>query len=125
MHWVLLLFWMFLIFYLSSIPNLSSGLKEDFVLRKFAHIFEFFVLASLFFNAFLKTKITSIKELKKGKKAGWSAFLTFIYAGSDEFHQSFVFGRHGSFVDWLFWDFLGIVIFLCVYFYFFSRAKQN
>ncbi len=123
MHWVLLLFWMFLIFYLSSIPNLSSGLKEDFVLRKFAHIFEFFVLASLFFNAFLKTKISFIQQLKNNKKAFWSAFLTFIYAGSDEFHQSFVFGRNGSFIDWLFWDFLGIVIFLCVYLYFFSRAK--
>ncbi len=125
MHWILLFFWVCLIFYLSSIPNLSSGLKEDFFLRKAAHIFEYFVLTLLFLNAFLKTKIHFIQKSTNNKKAFFSGIFSFLYASTDEFHQSFVEGRHGSLIDLFLYDLLGVLIFLCLYFYLFSRSKQN
>jgi VanZ family protein len=74
------------IFALSSVPSLSSGLGEwDYVLRKCAHMTEYAVLAALLYRALER-------ELP--------AFLgTVAYAATDELHQHFVRGRHASAVD--------------------------
>lgn len=88
-----LILWMAMIFWFSSIPNLSSGLEEDFALRKLAHCLEYAVLAFLFFRV-LSGKVKNF----------WSAFwgaiiLSIIYAITDEYHQTFVFGRSGEIKD--------------------------
>jgi VanZ family protein len=71
--WLPVVLWASLIFALSSVPSLSSGLGGwDYVLRKCAHVTEYAVLAFL---------------------AG------VLYAASDELHQSFVRGRHASPID--------------------------
>ncbi|HYF24837.1 MAG TPA: VanZ family protein [Baekduia sp.] len=75
-----------LIFFLSAQPDLSTGLGwGDLVLRKAAHMT---VFASLF--------LLWLRALRS-----WPAALavTFLYAVSDEWHQSFVDGRHGTPTD--------------------------
>lgn len=74
-------------------PNLESGLDQDFLLRKFAHIFEYFVLTLLIFHAVFKSK--------QNKKTALflAAVSSLLYAMSDEYHQTFVFGRSGNVTD--------------------------
>jgi VanZ family protein len=84
--WLPVVLWAALIFALSSVPSLSSGLGGwDYVLRKCAHMTEYAVLAFLLARAI-------------GREA--PAFVAgVLYAVSDELHQSFVRGRHASPVD--------------------------
>lgn len=104
LNWFLLIFWMGLIFYLSGQPFLSSGFtpKEDFILRKIAHIGEFAILTFLFFRALKNHKIFSNPIL-------WSAIFSIIYAISDEVHQLFVLGRAGKAED-VITDGIGVLI---------------
>ena len=81
-----MLLWAGVIFAVSSIPSLNSGLGTwDYVLRKCAHLTEYGILAVLLVRAI-------------GSYA-WAFALAVAYAGTDEFHQTFVRGRHGSPVD--------------------------
>ena len=84
--WLPVLAWAALIFAFSSVPNLSTGLGGwDLVLRKLAHTAEYAVLGAL---------------LVRATGRSWLALgLGVLYAASDEFHQTFVRGRHGSPVD--------------------------
>jgi VanZ family protein len=85
-RWLPVVVWMGVIFAFSSIPSLNSGLGTwDYVLRKGAHMTEYAVLACLLARA-------------TGSLA-WAFGLTVAYAATDEFHQTFVRGRHGSPVD--------------------------
>jgi VanZ family protein len=84
--WAPVVVWAALIFALSSVPSLSTGLGLwDTILRKGAHAVEYAVLGALL----LRTRI------------GWRAALAvgIAYAASDEVHQRFVRGRHASPVD--------------------------
>lgn len=84
--WLPVVLWATLIFGLSSIPSLNSGLGVwDTILRKGAHATEYAVLAALLLRAL------------GNAPAAW--VLAIAYAASDEFHQTFVRGRHGSPVD--------------------------
>jgi VanZ family protein len=84
--WVPVLLWAGIIFTLSSIPHLSSGLGTwDYVLRKGAHITEYAVLAALLLRA-LGREVPAF-------------FAALAYAASDELHQHFVRGRHAAPVD--------------------------
>jgi VanZ family protein len=84
--WLPVVAWAGVIFTLSSIPSLSSGLGDwDYVLRKCAHMTEYAVLGGLLLRA-LESELPS--------------FLAAVaYAASDELHQHFVRGRHASPVD--------------------------
>jgi VanZ family protein len=78
--------WAALIFALSSIPSLSTGLGTwDYVLRKCAHVTEYAIFAALLVRAL-------------GREV--PAFLVAVgYAVTDEIHQHFVRGRHASPID--------------------------
>lgn len=99
---------------MSKSPVLSSGInrlinigKVDFVVRKFAHMFLYFILAILIYLA-LKNKY--------GIKAYiYSLIGSFIYACTDEIHQLFIPGRSGEFKDVLV-DSLGALIGLMLIF---------
>ena len=84
--WAPVVGWAAVIFALSSIPSLSTGLGVwDTVLRKGAHTVEYAVLGALLLRAF---------------GARLPALLVGVaYAASDELHQHFVRGRHASPVD--------------------------
>jgi VanZ family protein len=94
--WLPVIVWMGVIFTFSSIPDLKSGLKEDFVLRKIAHILEFAILTFLLFRAISAQG----GPAPGGNKAViYSLIIALFYAFSDEFHQSFIRGRECSFRD--------------------------
>ena len=81
--WAPVVAWAALIFALSSIPHLGTGLGTwDTVLRKCAHATEYAVLAALLLRALGNVPAAFV--------------LTVVYAATDEFHQTFVRGRHGS-----------------------------
>lgn len=94
-----------MIFALSSVPQLESGLEQDYVLRKFAHMAEFGILAHLFWRVFRRL---SSRDLDARLVAAWSAIL---YAFTDELHQQFVAGRHGSAGD-IAIDSIGVFLFV-------------
>jgi VanZ family protein len=86
---------MALIFFFSAQESLDSGLGTiDLIGRKLFHFGEYALLTFLWWRAF-RTRLS-------GERAILAAFLvTVAYAATDEFHQTFVDGRHGSPVDWL------------------------
>jgi VanZ family protein len=80
------LVWAAVIFALSSVPELGTGLGGwDLVLRKIAHAAEFALLGALLARA--------------TGRAGPAFAIGVLYAVSDEVHQSFVPGRLGSPLD--------------------------
>lgn len=89
--------WMGLIFYLSSIPSLKSGVEDlsaEIIIRKSAHILEFAVLAFLFW------RIAHIGENLDRKRAFGTAFIMAVaFAVSDEVHQGFINDRSGQIID--------------------------
>jgi VanZ family protein len=93
---------MALTFYLSDQPHLSTGLGVwDLILRKAAHMTEFGLLWFLWWRAL-------------GYGARWPAVvITLAYAATDEYHQTFVAGRHGSPVDWAI-DAVGVAIAIAI-----------
>lgn len=100
-YWLPVIAWMGLIFYLSHQPDLKSGLEDwlDFVLRKIAHITEYGILTFLLLRA----------THNKKRALLIAALVAFLYAISDEYHQTFIFGRHGTARD-VGIDTLGILI---------------
>jgi len=82
---------MIVIFVFSAQPDLSTGLGFwDLVLRKLAHMSVYGLLTLLWWRA--------LAPLTRHSLAAAVA-ISFLYAISDEYHQSFVQGRHGSPVD--------------------------
>ncbi len=93
--WGPVVLWCGVIFFFSSVPDLSTGLGMwDLVLRKGAHAFEFGLLAWLVWRAL---------EGHGGMPVPRRFWLTLgfcvLYAASDEWHQGFVPGRVPSGLD--------------------------
>ena len=117
-YWLPVYAWAFLIFYLSSVSGLATGLPRnlDLIIRKIGHIGEFFVLTYLIWRAFRSYGFPSKDCFILG------AFGSFIYAGSDELHQLFVPQRHGCFLDVLI-DAVGIFLFWIILKLFYRRKS--
>lgn len=118
--WLLLVLWMIFIFYMSSCNgNVSSGQsgtiayvlhnilginysdKLIFIIRKCAHVSEFFILGILVINLVSKYNVKHIYLI--------SFIICVLYSSSDEFHQLFVPGRSGQVTDVLI-DLIGVVL---------------
>lgn len=119
MYLVLTLIWMGIIFYmsnqpatvsaaqsggviefLSNLPFIGSTVKymveidiAEFIIRKSAHMFSYFLLAVLLFMSMYDNS----KNI--GKVAFLTILFTFLYACTDEFHQLYIPGRSGEFKD--------------------------
>lgn len=109
--WTCLLLWMLIIFLFSSQPHsgeMTHGIIEkilptiktnslidiiNFLIRKSAHLTEYFVLALL--------TISLLKEYTKQERKILliSILICFLYACTDEYHQSLVPGRTSTFKD--------------------------
>ena len=84
---------MAVIFVLSAQPDLNSGLGTlDTVLRKIVHMAEYALLCFLWWRG-----LRTVLERRAAIAVAFA--VTVAYACSDEFHQSFVEGRHGTPVD--------------------------
>ena len=84
---------MAVIFGLSAQPDLNSGLGTiDLVGRKFVHASEYALLCFLWWRA-LRTRLANTPAVA-------AAFAVAVaYSATDEWHQTFVHGRHGSPID--------------------------
>jgi len=114
-----LLLWLVVIFSFSSVPGGVKNSSPDFWFyaeRKGAHIFEYFVLALLLMNLFRKYFSGKMLVVLSG-------LFSLVYAFSDEFHQSFVFGREGKISD-VGIDSMGIILGLSVVWIFLKKIKK-
>src|SRR5437870_13658825 len=109
--WGPVVLWAAVIFGLSSIPSLSSGLGTwDEVLRKAAHVTEYAVLGALLLRALGR----ELPALVVG----------IAYAATDEVHQHFVRGRNPSPFDVAF-DACGVALGLLVVLYVQSQRART
>jgi VanZ family protein len=84
---------MAVIFLLSAQPDLNSGLGTiDLIGRKLIHAAEYAALCFLWWRA--------LRTIARPRAAIVLALgIAIGYAGTDEFHQRFVSGRHGTPID--------------------------
>ncbi|APC38666.1 VanZ family protein [Clostridium estertheticum] len=131
LNWILVIGWMIIIFIFSSQVgevsnennkfviyvfnllglNLNNifGTLSNFIVRKASHFTEYFILYMLIYRA-----------MNKGKKIDMKIFIAsilivFLYACSDEFHQSFVPGRGPALRDVMVDTCGGLTAFLFIY----------
>ena len=92
--WLPPLLLMCVIFVVSDQPSLNSGLGAiDLIGRKLIHFAEYALLCFLWWRALVT--VTS-----PGRAALFAFLLASGYAATDEYHQTFVDGRHGTALDW-------------------------
>lgn len=92
--WLAVVVWAALIFYFSARPNLKISYGTwGFVLRKSAHMAEFAVLSFLVWRALKQHGVRNLQAIVI------ATVLAFLFAVSDEYHQSFVVGRTASATD--------------------------
>lgn len=88
------------------------------VVRKTAHVFEYFILGLLLINA--------LKDYRKFdyRLLIYSIVLCFICAFFDEFHQLFIPNRTGRVVD-TFIDSIGFISSTVIYYFLYSKLKEK
>ncbi len=114
-RWLPALSMMIAIFLFSSLPgkNMPVVVNLDYVIKKTGHVIGYGMLSLSYFHFF-----------KRDPKRAWLAWLlAVLYAATDEFHQSFVPGRHASILDVLVFDNFGAA--LALYFYRRKYEKEN
>lgn len=111
---LLTILWGYFIFYLSSVPNLSSGLAtwQDLILRKCAHILVFAVLTYFLAKTF---------DRRHRLYLLFVVVISISYALVDEMHQLLVAGRSGQLLDVMI-DALGV--FLGSWFFILQHNKK-
>lgn len=104
---LLIIIWLGIIFLFSNqsgtdSSNLTKGFLERFlwfinndtvffIIRKLAHLFEYFILGILIYNLLIEYKISKIILI--------SVLFCIIFASLDEFHQLFIPGRSSKVLD--------------------------
>ncbi len=102
LHWLPAVVMMVVIFVASNTPAklIPSFGPEDVIIKKAGHMTGYGLLAVAYWYG-----------MHLNKNLGWLAFLlAILYAMTDEFHQTFVSGRHPSWVDVLVFDASGALI---------------
>jgi VanZ family protein len=91
--WLPVLLWCGVIYGLSAIPHLRFFKADllDFLFRKMGHMVEYGVLARLLVRALTGSTYWPWKKIFAA-----SLVLAMLYSCTDEFHQTFVAGRHGT-----------------------------
>lgn len=102
--WIPAVLWMLIIFVMSSRPRfgVTHEYVFDFLIFKSLHIFEYFILYVLVARAIYKSNNITFK-----KSLIYAACFSFLFAVSDEFHQTLVPTREGTIRD-IFIDTFGI-----------------
>ncbi len=87
--WVPFIVWIIVIYSFSSNPTAKTSEIhwQDFVLKKSAHIVEYFVFSLLLYRGLINSNVRADKAII------YVIFATFFYGLTDEWHQSFTPGR--------------------------------
>ncbi|MDD5423159.1 MAG: VanZ family protein [Candidatus Omnitrophota bacterium] len=107
--WVLILLWMVLISALSSIPGRHLPRFGFFGFDKVAHMAEYFVLGFLMIKALFDSS-----KMALAKAVMICMLIAALYAGVDEWHQSFVPDRKADIADYIV-DLIGLNIGIYIY----------
>jgi VanZ family protein len=93
--WVPVLVWAIVIFSFSAIPtaHVSQIHWKDFIVKKSAHMTEYFIFTILLYRALLGS------GMQKNKAFLYTFIACIVYAMTDEFHQSFTPGREPTLRD--------------------------
>jgi VanZ family protein len=84
-----------LIFFASSQPSSGDHTAFDLLIRKLGHVTEYMVLTLCWWRA-----LRGLSIVRDNRTAVTLAVaIALAYSASDEFHQTFVDGRHGTPVD--------------------------
>ncbi len=120
LNWALVIFWMGVIFYLSSQPafTVSSDTVLDNLAHVIAHMIEYGILVGLWINA-VRFHVTDWV-----KNSILSGIISGLYAVSDEWHQSFVPTRQASVAD-LMADWAGIFLVIVIINYLLRLKRVN
>jgi VanZ family protein len=111
---------MALIFFLSAQPgDMEDRAWWDVLLRKIAHVTEYLLLTLVCWRALLGI----IPHASAARRLGAAAGIALLYAATDEFHQTFVTGRHGTPVDVLI-DAIGVAI-ACALAYRYAERRRR
>lgn len=86
--------WKFITFITSYEPTLVDRLSTSFLLRKIAHISEYFLLFITYYYGFFKSKIVKVQNVSY-----IALIFTLFYAMTDELHQAFIPNRVGTYED--------------------------
>lgn len=115
-RWLPALLLMLVIFVFSSRTNseLPNFYDWDYFIKKGGHAIGYGLLALSYLHMF-----------KWDIKRYWLAwFLTVLYSATDEFHQSFVPGRHAAITDVLVFDNLGAIIALLFHYFRWGKYEK-
>lgn len=114
-RWIPALLLMLIIFAFSSRPSddLPNFQSWDYFIKKGAHAVGYGLLALSYLRIF--------KWEKRHYRLAW--LLAIFYSVTDEFHQSFVPGRHASITDVLVFDNFGAMVALSLHY--FHRRKHE
>ena len=94
--WLPPVLWALLIFFSSSRPTVvvSEIYWPDFFIKKTGHMVVYGILFFLIYRALKNTTEKSFLTI-----AFTALIFTFLYAASDEYHQTFILGRTGTLRD--------------------------
>ena len=106
----------FIVNFINNILKLENTEVIGIIIRKLAHLFEYFVLGCLMINC--------LKNYRIKKIILFSIFLCFIYASTDEIHQIYVPGRSGKSIDVII-DTVGSVIGIILYNFMYKKLKYK
>lgn len=94
-YWLPFILWAVIIFSFSSNPTVKTSEIhwQDFVIKKTAHVAEYFIFSLLLFRALRQSKLVDKEAILI------VIIVAFLYGMSDEFHQSFTPGREPKIRD--------------------------
>ncbi len=115
------LLWMGVIFYFSSLHRVkvSDEYFLNFIFFKSLHVIEYFILGFLSLRGVFKRSFYLLRE-----KAILAFMISFFYATTDEYHQTFILTRNGAVRDVLI-DSLGILLSLYLYLVFRKKLLRK
>ncbi len=106
----------FIVNFINNILKLENTEVIGIIIRKLAHLFEYFVLGILMFNCLKGYNIKRIILI--------SLVLCSIYAITDEIHQLYIPGRSGNLIDVMI-DAVGSVIGIILYNFMYKKLKYK
>lgn len=121
-RWLPAILIMATIFALSSIPSseLPDFARADLFVKKGGHMLGYGLLASAYLWGLLAERNDRLHPEGAKRNAITAWLLAVLYASTDEFHQSFVAGRHASLLD-VGVDATGAAIALAVWIWYLTR----
>ena len=112
-YWLPFIFYMALIFYLSSRPDPRMPMPDVWNIDKIYHSIEYSIFSFLAYHAFAHTPLDILSK----NAIVLVIIFTSFYGATDEIHQIFVQGRQANVIDWVFDAAGGFIGIICALFW--------